>query len=168
MDVVPGKSKIQGGGLFAARAYARGERIIKMGGKKMSGRQVDRLIERGKLRIDDPFEIGNGRYIVLDPLPLLANHSCKPNAGVRGVDDLIALRAIRKGEEITYDYSTMVGDTAEDESPWTMRCRCGAKGCRIKVGNWRTLPTPRLALYRRNDVLPTFIKELDRAANVRE
>lgn len=160
MDVVPGKSKIKGGGLFAARAFRRGERIIKMSGKKMSERQVDRLIERGKLRIDDPFEIGGGRYIVLDTLPLLANHSCNPNAGVRGTDDLIALRAIKKGEEITYDYSTMVGDTAAHEIPWTMRCRCSATSCRTKIGNWRTIPTARLAKYKKQDVLPTFIQKI--------
>ncbi|MBP6860194.1 MAG: SET domain-containing protein-lysine N-methyltransferase [Candidatus Pacebacteria bacterium] len=160
MDVVEGKSKIKGGGLFAARAFRRGGRIIRMSGKRMSERQIDKLIERGKLRLDDPFEISNGRYIVLDPLPLLANHSCNPNAGVRGIDELVALRAIKKGEEITYDYSTMVGDTAPHETPWTMRCRCGGKTCRTKVGNWRTIPPARLAHYKRQDALPTFVQKL--------
>lgn len=157
------RSAIAGNGAFATRAYKKGEKVMMLTGKRMNARGVDRLIEAGKLRIDDPYELGDGTYLVLDHTPLMANHSCNPNTGIRGKNQLIALRAIRRGEEITYDYSTVVGDTASDESPWTMRCRCGAKTCRRKVGNWRTLPTPRLALYRRNDVLPTFIKKLDRA-----
>jgi hypothetical protein len=55
------------------------------------------------------------------------NHSCDPNTFVRTIDGrrtVIALREIRKGDEITYDYCiNSSGDTLWD-------CNCGAARCR--------------------------------------
>lgn len=166
MSVRVAKSHIRGKGLFATAAFSKGERIMRMSGARVSNAEMSRLIRARKYRYDDPFEIGRGRYIALDPVPIAANHSCNPNAGIRGTDELIAIRAIRPGDEITYDYSTTVGDTAEDELPWTMRCRCGAQRCRKSIGNWRTLPKARLHAYLRLDALPSFIKRLSARAKV--
>lgn len=161
-----GKSLIRGKGLFAATPFKKGERIMRMSGKRVTDAGMSRLIRARKYRYDDPFEIGNGKYIALDAVPLAANHSCNPNAGIRGTDQLVALRAVRPGDEITYDYATTVGDTASYETPWTMRCRCGANRCRKVIGNWRTLPTARLRFYQRMDALPSFIKRLASRAKV--
>jgi D-alanine-D-alanine ligase-like ATP-grasp enzyme len=52
------------------------------------------------------------------------NHSCDPNAWMDGLD-VVARRAIRKGEPITLDYATFAGlEMAEFE------CRCGTALCR--------------------------------------
>lgn len=126
-------------------------------GTRTSGKAVDRLIKKGLVREDDPFEIGNDEYLILDQVPLMANHSCNPNTGVRGIQTLIALRAIRAGEEITYDYSTVVGENAPGESDWILICACKEARCRKRIGNWQTLPKRRLAYYARKRVLPAFI-----------
>ena len=66
--------------------------------------------------------------------PDYVNHSCAPNAGLSGQIALVAMRDIRPGEEVTYDYAMSDG-SAYDES----ECRCGAHDCRGNVSgeDWR-------------------------------
>lgn len=62
------------------------------------------------------------------------NHSCAPNAGMMGQIALTAMRDIRAGEEICYDYAMSDGSPYDE-----FECRCGAAQCRRHVtGNdWR-------------------------------
>lgn len=50
---------------------------------------------------------------------VFVNHSCRPNAAVRG-QALVATRDIAPGEEITFDYTTTESELAEP-----FHCRCG-------------------------------------------
>lgn len=152
-----GRSSISGRGVFAVRTISRGERVIQMTGKRVRGTEFVRLYREGKVRWDDPLEIGKDRYLILDGVPLRINHSCNPSCGIRGVNTLYALRNLKKGDEITFDYSTVVGRNEEGEEDWLMRCRCGAKTCRKRIGNWLTLPKGRLRYFIRNQALPNFI-----------
>ncbi len=56
------------------------------------------------------------------------NHSCSPNAGLRGQISLVALRDIEQGEEICFDYAMSDGCDYD-----TFDCRCGAAQCRGTV-----------------------------------
>lgn len=56
------------------------------------------------------------------------NHSCAPNAGIRGQVSLVAMRPIAPGEEITFDYA-MSDSSAFDE----FACACGSPLCRGRV-----------------------------------
>ncbi len=150
-------SSISGRGAFALRRITRGQRVMQMSGKRVRGKDFIRLYEAGKMRWDDPFEIGKDRYIVLGRVPLAINHSCNPNCGIRGVNALYALRDIKAGEEITYDYATVVGKEEEGEAPWYMRCKCRAKNCRKRIGNWQTLPEARLRYFMQQRALPNFV-----------
>lgn len=74
------------------------------------------------------------------------NHSCDPNCEIRG-RDVVALRPIAEGEEITYDYAT-----TEEEMAEPFRCGCGSPHCRGEIRGFRYLSTedrerlrPRLA-----------------------
>ena len=60
------------------------------------------------------------------------NHSCEPNAAFAG-RRLVAVRSIRAGEEISFDYNTTEWDMS---SPF--RCACGNCGGR-EVGGYRHL-----------------------------
>ncbi len=64
------------------------------------------------------------------------NHSCMPNVGFNAADDFVAVRAIRRGEELCWDYAY-----AETNPKFRMRCRCGAVACRgvVTGGEWRRL-----------------------------
>jgi len=148
------QSGIEGSGIFADEDILEEESVMQLSGKKVSAEEIDELLEAGKLRFDDPFQVGEEEYLVLDPLPLSVNHSCDPNAGVRGENKLVALRTITAGEEITYDYSTVVGD---NNSEWHMACNCGASTCRKVIGSWKILSSTQLAFYHKRNALPDFI-----------
>ncbi len=62
------------------------------------------------------------------------NHSCNPNAGISGQISVVAMRDIRPGEEVCFDYA-MSSTCVMDE----FDCQCGAHGCRGHVGadDWR-------------------------------
>ncbi len=55
------------------------------------------------------------------------NHSCDPNTRFEGLD-VIAIRAIRAGDELTVDYAQFLDALAE-----AFECRCGASTCRGRV-----------------------------------
>jgi hypothetical protein len=86
-------------------------------------------------------QIGTDRHIDTtgtDPTILanvfrFLNHSCDANARVEGLD-LIAVRAISVGEQVTFDY---------DANEWDMtspfRCACGAATCRGLIRGYRHL-----------------------------
>lgn len=52
------------------------------------------------------------------------NHSCNPNTIYKGLN-VIALRDISKGEELTFDYSSLL-----DEHMEPFQCQCGSSNCR--------------------------------------
>ena len=64
------------------------------------------------------------------------NHSCMPNAGLSSSVSLVAMRDIRPGEEICFDYAMSDG-TPYDE----FECQCGTLYCRGQVtgDDWQRL-----------------------------
>ncbi len=74
------------------------------------------------------------------------NHSCSPNAGFAGISQIIAIRNIKAGEQITLDYA---GIQSEDLDGSEFDCKCGASNCRGVVGirDW-------VNLSKKPDILP--------------
>jgi len=62
------------------------------------------------------------------------NHSCEPNALIRG-KECFALRHIEPSEEITFNYNTTEYELAEP-----FDCRCGNDCCGGKIRGFRFLP----------------------------
>jgi uncharacterized protein len=94
-------------GLFATAPIAKGAFIIAYQGRRISHAQAERLEARGSRYI---FEI-NGRWSLDGSsrrnIARYANHSCRPNAEsdvFMGNMILRAIKAIKPGDEITYDY----------------------------------------------------------------
>ncbi len=66
-------------------------------------------------------------YILWDDDPSVwapQNHSCNPNTGYDGLN-VIALKDIPAGTELTLDYATFLDETME-----SFACQCGAVNCR--------------------------------------
>lgn len=149
-------SKIDKLGSFAAEDIARGAFIRHLSGDEVSQREILRRIKKGRLSPDDPLQIATDRFIDLDPASLSINHSCDPNAGVRASNELIALRHIKTGEELTFDYSTTVTSTIEPFD-WAMDCACGSPLCRKTIGNVSTLPKSSIQKFIQANALPHYI-----------
>jgi hypothetical protein len=147
-----------GKGIIAQRSFKRGATVCRIRGRIVDADTVWAYWQRGNTRRgENCFRFDADRY--LDPegeIGAYANHACNPNAGIvkdaRGLK-LVALRPIVAGEEITHDYSTLLG--ADDV--WIMKCNCGDAGCRRVVRNVATIPDAVLRRYRRLGVIPEFI-----------
>jgi SET domain-containing protein len=94
-------------GLFATTRIDKGAFIIEYRGRRVANEEAKRLEARGNrymFELDNRFTLdGSSRRNVAR----YANHSCRPNAEsdvLHGKVILRAIRRIRPGEEITYDY----------------------------------------------------------------
>lgn len=141
-------SPIHGRGMYATRAIPGGTRIIDYRGelitKAESLRREDRrmaALKRGKPGCVYIFEL-NQRHDIDGSASWntarLINHSCKPNCEsqiIRGRIWIIALRDIKEGEEITFDYGYPVHEWRNHP------CLCGSPGCLgyivAKADRWR-------------------------------
>ena len=140
-------------GVFAARAIGSGESILHFSGHHIS---FDEAVAKGN-RQCYTLQCGLREYIDLEAPGCFVNHSCQPNSGVRGVQ-LIALREIRTGEHICFDYSTTM-----EEDYWQMNCRCGAPSCRHVIGDFKYLPVSIQDVYIARDVvLPVAVEAAKR------
>lgn len=134
------KSNIQGRGAFAKNPILKGEHVCFLKGKEVSIIQLKKRYESGEERknLTDPLQIANNKYIILKDKYKYINHSCSPNMGVRGKNELRALKDIKRGEEITYDYSTTEWEDIKEwgnerkfyAEYWKMPCKCHTKVCR--------------------------------------
>jgi uncharacterized protein len=135
------RSEIQGTGAFATRLIRRGQRIVEYTGAHIDNDEADRRYDDEKMKrhhtflfIVDDKEIIDGADGGNDSAYI--NHSCDPNAEavIEGKRIFIyALRTIRPGEEIAYDYQyeRTEDHTAEDEKFY--KCRCGSPKCRGSI-----------------------------------
>ncbi len=126
-------------GAFATEEIASGETIMFFTGEIMNTKDLLRQLGSGGFRRDDPLQIEEDLYILVDKNSLYFNHSCDPPAAVRGYNELFAMRAIQVGEELTFDYSTVVGFSAFN-SNWSMNCECGSSKCRKTIRSIQSIP----------------------------
>lgn len=83
------------------------------------------------LQVDEHFVLGLRCEHELGGADYL-NHSCDPNAGIKGQIFLDAMREIAPDEEVTFDYA-MVLCGGEGIPPYSMECSCGSPNCRKRV-----------------------------------
>lgn len=126
------KSSISGSGIIAEEEIKKGEFIGYIRGKLKSLK-----ITNKKESLSYPNWVGISKGVWIDPVyPYqFLNHSCNPTAGIKGKISMVAIRDIRKGEEITVDYSIIEGDKL-----WEMKCSCGEKNCRGIIRSIQYLP----------------------------
>jgi len=137
-----------GRGVFAARDFAPGERILVFRGPNHGPDDPLHFSPEGA----NLLQVGLQRYIYPRPNGLFVNHSCEPNAGLRGPTTLVALQALHVGDEIRFDYSTsMSGDR------WTMECCCGSSMCRGLVEEFDLLPADVRERYIAWGIVPIFV-----------
>ncbi|MEP7336557.1 MAG: SET domain-containing protein [Acidobacteriota bacterium] len=142
-----GETGMYGLGVFAIKPLAKGERIAMLGGHILT---LDELVTLDQEAQDTAFQISDDlacTYATADELYESGgdhfNHSCNPNAGFCGMIEIVAMRDIKAGEQIAFDYAMCL--TA---SFGNMDCWCGEPNCRRQVtgDDWK-LPELR-ARYR--------------------
>lgn len=162
-----GGSKKHCRGTFAAQDIKKGQIIFYFDGDLYDVKNKPFLVGSGS-----PYTGENDRYarvsenLFLGPFrddregnlngpDDLTNHSCNPNCLITSDRDLElkikARRDIKEGEELTYDYSTVVIFDS-----WEMECHCGEKNCRKIIGEFRTLPVELQKQYIKEGGVPKY------------
>jgi SET domain-containing protein len=130
------QSSIHSRGVFAARDIRKGERVIEYLGEKITKAESER---RASVQLDESSRAGEGAVYIFtlnkrhdldgnvewNPARLI-NHSCNPNCEadvIRGRIWILAKRAIKEGEELSYDYGFDL-DSWQDHP-----CLCGEEKC---------------------------------------
>jgi SET domain-containing protein len=129
------ESRIHGRGVYATRAIRKGTRIIEYTGKRVSWESVPE-------NLDDPrtflFGLDNGKDVINAEIggneSRWINHSCDPNCeAIEDENDRVfiyAMRHIRAGEELSYDYALEIDEPITKQSKKESACHCGASKCR--------------------------------------
>ncbi len=121
------KSKICGRGIFAKEAINSGTKIGIFKGKIISETKNNL-----KKYSDYLLSISYTKAILVKNDLKFTNHSCDPNCGVKDGIILTAIKNIKKGEELTLDYSTITYD-------YKMKCFCKNKICRGETRGYKCL-----------------------------
>ncbi len=125
----------KGRAVFAASAISKDELIAVWGGIILPIEEAVALPTADKtqcIQVEEGFVLWTGPHRQTEADWI--NHSCAPNAGLSGQILVVAMRDIRAGEEVCFDYAMSSTCDMDD-----FDCACGAPECRGHVGpdDWR-------------------------------
>ncbi|MCX6690742.1 MAG: SET domain-containing protein [Methanoregula sp.] len=127
-------SDAHGWGIFAKADIRKDERLAIFGGKVMlidEMYQIPLNMQAYTMQIEERFVLGPASTVPEDTD--FFNHSCDPNSGFRGQVFLVAIRDIKAGEEITFDYGMTVSVSVGSDMVFEMECACGSPHCRKTI-----------------------------------
>jgi uncharacterized protein len=94
----------------------------------------------------------------MDLPAILVNHSCEANVGIRtnnvGAYDFIALRDVKKGEEVLWDY-----ETSEYNLYGQFLCSCGVSNCRGILKGFHSHGHTVIQLYGKEYIAPYLLRK---------
>ncbi len=138
------RSPIHGNGVFALVDIPKGVELIEYRGKLLTMAQADRKYANTSDTGHTFLFTLNEKY-VLDAnsegnMARWINHSCAPNCKAFVHEDpggdprkdrviIESLRALRAGEELTYDYGITLEERLTPRLKAIWACRCGARNC---------------------------------------
>lgn len=130
-------SAIHGRGVFARKPIRKGARVIEYTGPIISNKEAEKigtqtvhghshtmLFQLDKKRVINGTDGGHAKYL---------NHGCDPNCETEQDCDHIYIKAIRnikEGEELVYDYHLQVPGKITEEIKKEFVCLCGSPKCR--------------------------------------
>jgi SET domain-containing protein len=127
MGLIIRSSQIHAAGCYTTTPVRKGERLSEYTGPLLTKDEADTAYE------DSPitylFGLGDGAKVIDGHCAaMFINHSCAPNCETEEIDGRVwitAIRNIKAGDEITYDYCLYDGGDDDDAA-----CNCGAPKCR--------------------------------------
>jgi hypothetical protein len=131
--IYSGTSNIHGKGVFINTNVLANTLLLKLSGKHVHHAYSPEFASTNPNWIG----IGYQKWIIPDQSDyvLFLNHSCSPNVIFNKHHHLVAIRNLKKNEELLLDYST-----TELDPFWSMDCSCGSPDCRKKILSFQQLP----------------------------
>lgn len=127
-NVEVGDTSRKGKGLFAIRAFKKGEQVLdwNIENRFLTESEIEDLPEVEKKYI----ALYKGKYLLIPEPERYMNHSCDPNTETQADGTDIASRDIEVGEEITGDYT-------KEGSFLGFTCLCASSHCKQRVADTR-------------------------------
>ncbi|MFZ2886144.1 MAG: SET domain-containing methyltransferase [Candidatus Moraniibacteriota bacterium] len=126
-----------GRGIFAKNEIKKGEMLAVFGGYVMNVKdEKNNLpddINDNAVQISEDLVLGIKKESELEKACYF-NHSCNPNAGFRGQIFLVAMKNIKKDEQVTFDYGTVLF-RSKNGIDYQFDCACGKSECRKVITN---------------------------------
>jgi uncharacterized protein len=127
-------------GAFAKEKILKDEKIVMFGGHVMTREEENLTPEEiydNAIQIDEDLVIGAKTKDEIEDGSMF-NHSCNANSGIRGQILLVAMRDILNGEQITFDFGTVLYHK-DGIKPYKLKCLCGEDECRgtITDDDWK-------------------------------
>ena len=127
MALIVKSSSLHGAGVYTTAPIRKGARILEYTGPRLTAKECEGLYTDTEVTYLFAMDDQN---IIIDGFGMAAfvNHACNPNCETDQIADriwILAMRNIKQGEELTYDYNLFDGDPGE-----LAPCYCGAKKCR--------------------------------------
>jgi len=129
-----------GKGVFAKKDIKKSEILTIFGGYIKTNKEevgLESSVSDEGVQIAEDFSLGVLKSEELEDASFF-NHNCNPNAGFAGQVFLVAMRNIKKREQVTFDYSMVLSKT-KGVKFYKMKCSCGSKNCRgyITDDDWK-------------------------------
>jgi SET domain-containing protein len=131
-------SGVHGKGAFALKTIRKGTRLVEYVGENITPEESDKRYDDTNVKNHHTFLFSVDKRKVIDATyggneSRFINHSCDPNCEAviekRRVY-IDALRTIRKGEELAYDYNYERTPKTTKADERLYRCLCGSPECR--------------------------------------
>ena len=105
------ETKEKGKGVFTDSKIKKGQTILVFKGEVLNDEQLEETKNTKDPRVYDySMQISPTTYFYASQgIGKFVNHSCEPNSGVKANNNvkLIAIKGIREGEEVCFDYATV-------------------------------------------------------------
>ncbi len=119
------EKSLNGKCIFAKEDIKKDEIVFIKGGHILTRNEIfSSGIINSYFPISDEYFLGATNKDEEDAIKLYQNHSCNPNVGLHGEITFVAMRDIKKGEELTVDHAFI------DNEDYSFKCTCGSDNCR--------------------------------------
>ena len=132
-----------GRGVFTNNDIASGTVLIVMGGYICNTEQENELGEiatENNMDISEEWSFCPTKEEDLERMPQhLVNHSCEPNTGFTDPTFMVAIKDLKAGDEVVYDYAFVMWSAEESTLHFELECKCETPRCRkvITENDWR-------------------------------
>ena len=140
LDVEVRETNKNGKGIFANKDFQKGEEVLVFKGSE--------ILEKSGMHT---LQIGSAKHLLVAEPWRYVNHSCNPNCGIKNKVILVAMKDIKKGEEITFDYA-MTEFHFE-----AMKCLCDFVNCRGEITGFCNLPDEIRDKYKRLGFISEYL-----------
>lgn len=150
------KTAKYGDGLFTHKHFEKNQVILKFSGIKVLFNEIE---DHTSVYAHNLLQAGEYLYLdVSGQHSYFINHSCSPNCIIKmagNIPFLIALKNIKVGEELTFDYSSTSNETP---LTWEINCKCGSINCRQKISGFQLLAKEQQQRYLDIGAIPDYLK----------